>query len=330
VPAGTRAPLVRGGVNSAARALPDGSGIVFVRQTAVAPPDLFVHRFDETGPAQRLTSLNDAQLAEVDLRPLEPFAFVGATGDSVRGCLMKPPGFQAGQAYPLVYLIHGGPQGAWLDSWHLRWNYALFASRGYVVAGVNFHGSTGYGQAFTNSISRRWGDLPYEDLMKGLDILGALPYVDGSRVGAAGASFGGYMVYWMAGQTDRFRTLVAHDGIYNTESMAGTTEELWFTNHEFGGPITSATARELLARWSPARNVERWKTPMLVVHGQQDFRVAVSEGLQAFTALQTRGIPWGLLYFPDEGHFVLKPRNRRLWWNVVLDWLDSYLKPSSP
>jgi dipeptidyl aminopeptidase/acylaminoacyl peptidase len=238
---------------------------------------------------------------------------------------MKPPRFTDTERYPLVYLIHGGPQGAWLDAWHLRWNFAMFAARGYVVAGVNFHGSTGYGQAFTNSISRNWGDLPYEDLTRGLDHLAGLKFVDGDRIGAAGASYGGYMIYWMAGQTDRFRALVAHDGVYNTESMAGSTEELWFPIHEFGGPLTSPEARALLDRWSPSNHVARWKTPMLIVHGQQDFRVDVSEGFQAFTALRLKGVPAKFLYFPDEGHFVLKPRNRRLWWGVVLDWLDQHL-----
>jgi len=329
VPTGLRTLLVSGGVNSNPQFTPAGDGLVFLRQSATQPPELFLIRFDGK-PMRQLTQTNSPMLAGIDQQPAVPFGFVGARGDSVFGYLIKPPAFDSTRKYPVAYLIHGGPQGAWLDTWHLRWNYSLFASRGYVVAAVNFHGSTGYGQAFTNSVSGHWGDLPYEDLMKGVAHLETLPYVDGSRIGAAGASFGGYMVYWMAGHTTRFKALVAHDGIYNTESMAGTTEEQWFPIREFGGPLAAPEARTLMAQWSPANFVAQWKTPMLVVHGQQDFRVDVSEGFQAFTALQLGRIPSKFLYFPDEGHFVLKPRNRRLWWGVVLDWLDQHLKPGAP
>jgi dipeptidyl aminopeptidase/acylaminoacyl peptidase len=204
----------------------------------------------------------------------------------------------------------------------------MFAARGYVVAAVNFHGSTGYGQRFTNSITKHWGDLPYQDLMKGLDLVSQLPYVDSTRIGAAGASYGGYMIYWLAGHTDRFKTLIAHDGVFNTTSMVGSTEELWFPNWEFGpGGVANPETREMLNRWSPSNFTDRWKTPMLVVHGQQDMRVDVSEGFQAFTALKARDVPAKFLYFPDEGHWVLKARNRRIWWDTMLDWLDQYLKP---
>ena len=331
VPDGQRTLLVKGGLNSGLQISPSGDRLVFVRQTGIEPPELF--SLDLTGKQpviRQLTALNTGTVSRLDLKPLEPFRFVGAAEDTVSGWLMKPPGFDPGKRYPLVYLIHGGPQGSWLDSWHQRWNYALFASRGYVVAAVNFHGSTGYGQAFTNSISEHWGDVPYEDLMKGLDWLAAQPFVDSTRMGAAGASYGGYMIYWMAGHTDRFRTLIAHDGVFNTESMAGSTEELWFPIHEFGGPVTSPAGRSLLEKWSPARHTDRWKTPMLIVHSQLDYRVDLSEGYQAWTALKLQGLPGKFLYFPDEGHFVLKPRNRRLWWGVVLDWLDQYLKPGQP
>jgi dipeptidyl aminopeptidase/acylaminoacyl peptidase len=204
----------------------------------------------------------------------------------------------------------------------------MFAARGYVVAAVNFHGSTGYGQAFTNSISLHWGDYPYEDLMTGLDVVTANPWVDSNRVGAAGASYGGYMIYWMAGQTNRFRTLVAHDGIFNPVSFTGTTEELWFPIHEFGGTPLMPSARATMEKWSPANYTARWQTPMLIVHGQEDYRVDVSEGLQAYTALRLRGLPGTFLYFPNEGHFVVRPRDRRLWWSTVLDWLDASLRPT--
>lgn len=327
MPTGQRTLLVSGGVNSNPQVTPSGDGLVFLRQSATLPPEIFLVRWDGK-PIRQLTQTNAQTLATIDQRPATSFGFVGAKGDSVFGFLIRPPAFDSTKKYPVAYLIHGGPQGAWLDTWHLRWNYSLFAARGYLVAAVNFHGSTGYGQAFTNSISQHWGDLPYQDLMKGVDYLATLPYVDATRIGAAGASFGGYMTYWMAGHTDRFKALIAHDGIYNTESMAGTTEEQWFPIWEFGGPLASPEARTLLAQWSPANFVAQWKTPMLVVHGQQDFRVDVSEGMQAFTALQLKRIPSKFLYFPDEGHFVLKPRNRRLWWGVVLDWLDEYLRPA--
>ena len=326
---GKRFPLVSGGVNSAVRMAPSGEQLVFLRQTATQPPELYTVRRDGSG-LKPLTSINAAALAELDLAPLESFGFVGARGDSVFGWLLKPPGFDPARKYPVVYLIHGGPQGAWLDSWSARWNYHMFAARGYVVAAVNFHGSTGFGQQFTNSISKHWGDYPFEDLMKGLDVVAARPFVDSTRMGAAGASYGGYMIYWTAGHTDRFKSLVAHDGVFNNSSMVGSTEELWFTDHEFGdGGMTNPETRKLLEQWSPAQHTDRWKTPMLVVHGQQDMRVDVSEGFQAFTALQMRGVPSKFLYFPDEGHWVLKARNRRLWWGTVLDWLDRYLKPGA-
>lgn len=328
VPTGQRTLLVSGGTNGNPQFTPTGDGLVFLRQTAIQPPEIFLIRWDAK-PMRQLTQTNAAALAAIDQRPAVPFGFVGAKNDSVFGFLIKPPAFDSTKRYPVVYLIHGGPQGAWLDSWSLRWNYSLFAARGYVVAAVNFHGSTGYGQAFTNSISRHWGDLPYQDLMKGLDYLATLPYVDASRIGAAGASFGGYMVYWLAGHTDKFKTLVAHAGIYNTESMAGTTEEQWFPAWEFGGSLVSPETRTLLAQWSPANFVSQWKTPLLVIHNQEDYRVDISEGYQAFTALQLKGVPSKFLSFPDEGHFVLKPRNRRLWWGVVLDWLGDSLKPGA-
>jgi dipeptidyl aminopeptidase/acylaminoacyl peptidase len=325
VPGGRPTRLVSGGVNGNVQISREGDFIVFLRQSATAPPEIY--RTDPSGRGLRaITRVNAEALAKLDLRPLEPFGFVGAASDSVFGWLLRPPGFDPAKRYPLAYLIHGGPQGAWLDQWHQRWNYALFASRGYVVAAVNFHGSTGYGRAFTNSISRNWGGLPYEDLMRGLDALGSRPFIDRTRVGAAGGSYGGYMVYWMAGHTDRFKAFVAHDGIFNPLSMSGTTEEIWFPTHEFGGTQLNPSARATMEKWSPANYVSAWASPMLVIHSQNDFRVDLSEGLQAFTALKLRGVPAKFLYFPDEDHFVTRPRNRRLWWGVVLDWLDEYVK----
>ncbi|MGE0352351.1 MAG: prolyl oligopeptidase family serine peptidase [Gemmatimonadales bacterium] len=321
VPGGRRQRILGGGVNSDVRTAARADRMVFLRQTAARPPEVYVAGTDGSDPRQ-VSAVNSQALEGLALTAAEPFAYVGALDDSVHGWIIRPPGFDPARQYPVIYLIHGGPQGAWLNSWHPRWNYAMFAARGYVVAAVNFHGSTGYGQTFTNSISRHWGDYPYDDLMKGVDYLASLPYVDSTRIAAAGASYGGYMIYWMAGHTNRFRTLVAHDGIFNVMSMVGTTEELWFPIHEFGGSQLAIAARAIMEKWSPANYASNWTTPMLIIHGQDDYRVDLSEGLQAFTALRLRGIPGKFLYFPDEGHFVLKPRNRRLWWGTVLDWID--------
>jgi dipeptidyl aminopeptidase/acylaminoacyl peptidase len=317
VPGFRRTRVVTGGVNTNVQVAPDGRTLAYLHQSNTEPPEIWL-------AGKPLSHHNDSAVASLDLPPLQEFGFVGALGDSVFGWLQKPPGFTAGKRYPLVYLIHGGPQGAWLDSWGARWNLQMFAARGFVVAAVNFHGSTGYGQKFTDAISRHWGDYPYEDLMKGLDVVARLPYVDSTRMGAAGASYGGYMVYWIAGHTDRFKVLVDHDGVFNTVSMAGTTEELWFTDWEFGGDPYAH--RDLYRQWNPLNYVDHWRTPMLIVHSQLDYRVDLSEGYQAFTAAKRMGVAAKFLYFPDEGHWVLRPRNRRIWWGTVLDWLEGYLK----
>jgi dipeptidyl aminopeptidase/acylaminoacyl peptidase len=326
VPAGRITRILDGGTNSDLQVATRADLMTFLRQSSIHPNEVYVSSTDGKN-LRPVTRLFDSTLTKLDLTAAESFGFIGAQGDSVFGWLIKPPKFDPAKKYPLLYLIHGGPQSAWLDQWHARWNYELFASRGYLVAAVNFHGSTGYGQKFTNSISRNWGGNPYDDLMKGLDYLITRPYVDKDRIGAAGASYGGYMIYWMAGQTNRFRVLVAHDGIFNPLSMAGTTEEQWFPNYEFGGSQLSQVARGTMEKWSPANYITNWSTPMLIVHSQNDYRVDLSEGLQAFTALKLRGVPTEFLYFPDEGHWVLQPRNRRLWWGTVLDWLDQYLHP---
>ena len=318
VPSFRRVLAVGGGTNTDVAVGPDGKTLAYVHQSATHPAEVWV-------AGRPLTHHTDSALAALELHPLEPFGFVGALGDSVFGWILKPPGYEPGKKYPLVYLLHGGPQGAWDDEWHARWNYQMFAARGYVVAAVNFHGSTGYGQKFTDAISRHWGDYPLEDVLRGLDVVARLPFVDSTRLGAAGASYGGYLIYWLAGHTNRFKALVAHDGVVNTVSMYGSTEELWFVEWEFGGPPYAD--RSLYERWSPLNFVSNWRTPMLIVHSQLDYRVDLSEGYQAFTALRKLGIPGKFLYFPDEGHWVLRPRNRRLWWGTVLDWLDQYLRP---
>jgi dipeptidyl aminopeptidase/acylaminoacyl peptidase len=274
---------------------------------------------------ERVTHMNDALLSQIDMQPLESFTFKGGNDEEVQGFMIKPPGFIPNKKYPLKFLIHGGPQGAWGNDWTYRWNAELFAANGYVVVMINFHGSTGYGQKFTDSISGDWGGKPYVDLMKGLDYVEkTYPFIDKNREAALGASYGGYMANWLLGHTDRFKCIVSHDGTFNTESVYGTTEELWFPEWEFGGPPWKN--REKYRRYSPHLSADKFKTPTLVVHGQNDYRLDVSEGFQLFTTLQRLKIPSKMLYFPDEGHWVLKPQNSRLWYKTVNDWVDQWCK----
>ena len=316
--------LIDKGYNHSPRILPQGDGIVLIKEAINQPAEIY--RVDQRGRApMKLTSVNDERLSRVEMNPKEDFWFEGASGTKVHGFLVKPPGFTSSKKYPVILLVHGGPQGQWGDQFHYRWNAQMFASRGYVVVLINPRGSTGYGQQFTDEISGDWGGKPYEDLMKGVDFaLGAYPFLDGSRMAAAGASYGGYMINWMAGHTTRFRCLVSHDGSFDMRSMYGTTEELWFPEWEFRGtPYQNPT---LYAKWSPSAYASRFKTPMLVIHGQLDYRLDVSEGFQLFTALQRQGVKSRMLYFPDEGHFVTRPANAELWYKTVLDWIDEHTK----
>jgi dipeptidyl aminopeptidase/acylaminoacyl peptidase len=270
-------------------------------------------------------SLNDKVLSQISMSPLEPFWFTGAHGDKVEGFLVKPPNFDAGKKYPVKFLIHGGPQGAWGDDWSYRWNPELFAANGYVVIMINFHGSTGYGQKFIDAINGDWGGAPYEDLMKGLDYAEkTYPFIDKDRECALGASYGGYAINWILGHTERFKCLVSHDGMFNAESAWGTTEELWFNDWEFKG--TPYDNRAMYQKWSPHQYAKNFKTPTLVIHGQRDYRLDVSEGFQLFTTLQMEGVPSKMLYFPDEGHWVQKPQNSQLWYKTVNDWVDQWTK----
>jgi dipeptidyl aminopeptidase/acylaminoacyl peptidase len=273
-----------------------------------------------------VTRMNDALLSQIDMQSLESFTFKGANNDDVQGFMVKPPGFDPNKKYPMKFLIHGGPQGAWGNSWTYRWNAELFAATGnYVVVMINFHGSTGYGQKFTDSISGDWGGKPYVDLMKGLDYVEkTYPFVDKNREAALGASYGGYMANWLLGHTNRFKCIVSHDGMFNAESAYGTTEELWFPNWEFGGPPWKK--RDVYRKWSPHEYAANFKTPTLVVHGQNDYRIDVSQGFDLFTTLQILKVPSKMLYFPDEGHWVLKPQNSRLWYKTVNDWVDQWCK----
>jgi len=284
-----------------------------------------VHAAAECRGFAQLTRVNDALLSQVAMSPLETFWFEGAHGDKVQGFLVKPPNFDPNKKYPVKFLIHGGPQGAWGDDWSYRWNPELFAASGYVVIMINFHGSTGYGQAFVDAINGDWGGAPFEDLMKGLDYAEkTYPFIDKDRECALGASYGGYATNWILGHTDRFKCIVTHDGMFNSTSAWGSTEELWFNEWEFKG--TPYTNRALYDKWSPHMYATSFKTPTLVVHGQLDYRLDVSEGFQLFTTLQRQNIPSKMLYFPDEGHWVLKPQNSQLWYKTVNDWVDQWTK----
>ncbi len=301
---------------------PDSKTIYFSMSTLRRPSDIY--SLTRNGKLTKLTRENDALLAQFAMGATEDVWWEGADGAQVQGHLIKPPNFDPSKKYPAIVLIHGGPQGAWGDSWSYRWNPQPFAARGYVILMPNPRGSSGFGQQFVEQISRDWAGRVYTDIMNGVDKLAAMPFVDASRMGAAGGSYGGYMVNWILGHSNRFKALVSHAGVYNLESMAGVTEELWFTDWEFGGPYWDNP--EDYEKWSPHRFVKNFATPTLVSHGELDYRVPIGEGFQLFTALQRRGVPSRLLYFPDEGHWVLKPQNSKLWFQTVGDWFDQWLK----
>ncbi len=322
--------VVRDGFNDDLAITPDGKTVVFTRMSISFPNEIY-EAGSERSVAQLshlpdgLTHINHAVLSQVAMSPLESFWFTGAHNDKVQGFLVKPPNFDASKKYPVKFLIHGGPQGAWGDDWSYRWNPELFAANGYVIIMINFHGSTGYGQKFIDAINGDWGGAPYEDLMNGLDYAEkTYPFIDKNRECALGASYGGYAINWILGHTDRFKCLVSHDGMFNAESAWGTTEELWFNNWEFNG--TPYDNRASYQKWSPHQYAKNFETPTLVIHGQRDYRLDVSEGFQLFTTLQMEGVPSKMLYFPDEGHWVLKPQNSRLWYKTVNDWVDQWAK----
>lgn len=300
-------------------------GLVFVQNNLAAPDDLY--RIAWNGTTTQLTRHNADRLAAIEMAPYEQFSYPGAGGDTVYGYVMKPAGYEPGKKYPTAFIIHGGPQGSMGNDFHYRWNPEVFAGMGYSVVWIDFHGSTGYGQAFTDSISGDWGGKPLEDLKKGLAFAAkTYDYVDADHACALGASYGGFMVNWIAGNwNDGFKCLVTHDGVFDARAMGYATEELWFDEWEHGG--TPFEKPESYERFNPVAHVAQWKTPMLIVHGQLDYRIPVEQGLAAFTALQRRGIDSQFLYFPDENHWVLKPHNSIQWYDTVQAWLDRYLKP---
>ena len=301
-----------------------GGGAVFTLNSIEKPDDLY--RVGSRGGAQQLTSVNADKLAEFDPVSVERFSFAGARGDKVWGQIVKSA--NARGPLPVAYLIHGGPQGSFGNSWSYRWNPRLFAAPGYAAVSVDFHGSTGYGQAFTDAIQRDWGGAPLEDLRLGLAAAGnADAQVDTANACALGGSYGGYMVNWIAGNwPDGFKCLVSHAGVFDTRAMSYETEELWFTEWELGGAASDPAAIEVTERWNPVRFVQNWRTPMLILHGEKDFRIPYSQSLGMFNALQRRNVPSRLVMYPDENHWILKPQNSIQWYREVNGWLDKWLK----
>ncbi|NUN69225.1 MAG: S9 family peptidase [Bacteroidetes bacterium] len=307
--------------NSDVNISPDGKMIVFAHQTMSRPTEIWTAT--STGKnAKALTDVNGELFKHIELSEPEYVWFDGADGAKVQMWIVKPPFFDAKKKYPLVYWVHGGPQGAFGNGWSYRWNQQLWAAQGYVMALPNPRGSTGFGQKFTDEISKDWGGKVYTDVMNGVAYMEQQPYIDATKMAAAGASYGGYMMNWFQANTDKFKTLITHCGVYNFYSMYGVTEETWFDEWEHGIPWETKD----FDRFSPHKYADKFKTPNLIIHNELDFRVPIGEGLQLFTTLQRKGIPSKLLYFPDEGHWVLKPQNSELWHNTIFDWLQGYLK----
>ncbi len=364
--AGQVAGIIQSGEFGDLRISPDGKQLVMSGMRLDMPSTIVSMPVDiPVDSLSILSYLNDPLLSKLELAPMETFWFVGAEGTKVEGFLIKPPGFDAAKKYPVKFVMHGGPQTALGDSWSYRWNWELMAADGYVVVGINRRGSTGYGQKFVDEVSGDWGGRAYEDLMKGLDYAEAhYPFIDKTRECALGASYGGFMADWVLTHTDRFQCIVTHDGMSDPVSAYGSTEEMWFNEWEFRRPedfpkgwdgFTDPThaqsarvngapgsveghdaepwryqnlpaEQDPFRRWSPMRFIENAKTPTLVIHSQKDYRLDVSQGFELYTALERRGVPARFLYFPDEGHWVLKPQNSQLWYQTVGDWCDRWTK----
>jgi len=305
----------------------DGRVVAFTQSRLTRPNEVFARHGSDT-PLQ-LTRVNEPLLKQLDLPEPESVTVQGAGGTPMQMWILKPPAFDATKKYPVAYLVHGGPQGAWEDGWSFRWCPSLWAAQGYVVALPNPRGSTGFGQKYTDEITGDWGGKCYEDLMKGADYVESLSYVDKNRIGAAGASFGGYMMNWFAVNTGRFKCLITHCSVWNFDSMYGTTDELWFDEWEHGGPPWGKN-RDSYEKHSPHRfaaNLGKFKTPMLIIHNDLDFRCPIGQGHELFTALQRQKVPSRFVNFPDEGHWVLKPKNGQRWHKEVFAWLTKYVPP---
>jgi dipeptidyl aminopeptidase/acylaminoacyl peptidase len=301
----------------------DGKTIVFTRQSGDGPIEI-CKATSSGGAAVPLTHLNDALLSQYQLTPLEDFWVPGSDNAQVQSFMVKPPNFDATKKYPVLMLIHGGPEGEWGESWTYRWNAQVFAAAGYVVVMPNPGGSIGYGQKFTEEVIQEWGGKPYDEIMAVTDYVAKLPYVDAERMAAAGGSYGGYMINWILGHTNRFKCLVSHAGVFDLREEAESTEELWFPIWEFGGMPWDNP--EVYDKWTPSHFIKEFQTPTLVIHGELDFRIPYTQGLELYTALQMRKVPSQLLVFPDEGHWVLKPQNSEFWYKTFLDWVNNWTK----
>lgn len=301
----------------------DGKTMVYTSQSGSAPTEIY--RAESSGGTPvALTHINDALLAQYVLTPLEDFWVESTDKTRVQSFVVKPPNFDAARKYPVLLLVHGGPEGEWGESWSYRWNPQVMAGAGYLVVMPNPRGSTGYGQRFTEEIKDDWGGKPFDDIMASVDHVTALPYADGDHMAAAGGSYGGYMIDWMLGHTQRFKAFISHAGVFDLRSMFGSTEELWFPIWEFNG--TPWDNPESYAKWSPSYFVKDFHTPTLVIHGELDYRVPYTQGLQLFTSLQLQKVPSKLLEFPDEGHWIMKPQNSVLWYNTFLEWIGEWTK----
>jgi len=328
IKSGKMTTLVRDGYNKSISISPDGNSFVYLHERTTMPFELYIGS-TETGESQQLTYFNKNLLADVAMNDIEDFWFEGAESAKVHGFIVKPPYFNDDKTYPAVFFVHGGPQGAWHDGWHYRWNIQMWAAQGYVMIMINPRGSTGYGQKFTDEISKDWGGKVFEDLVAGQKyVLNTYQFIDKNRIAAAGASYGGFMMNWFEGHMDAFeypfKTLINHDGTFNLYTNFLTTEELWFPEWEFNGPYWEDET--WYKKWSPHNYADNFNTPMLIIHGERDYRLSYTEGLMPFTVLRRKGIPAKLVLFPDEGHFVLKPQNSRFWHKTIFEWLDSYIK----
>lgn len=330
---GTPRKLLANGFISNLKITPNDQQFVFVYSFSSVPPEIVKVGKDinpkEPNLIEPLTKLNRQFIAQFGLRPPDETEWQGASKDRIHGFLYKPTNFDESKKYPLLVIIHGGPQSAFYNSWGYRWNPQVFANAGYVVFTPNPRGSVGYGQKFVNQVSEDWGGKAFQDITKGVEEIVKLPYVDKDRVGAAGASYGGYMVNWILGHNDskkfKYKALLSHAGIYNLDSFFGGTEELWFPLYEFKG--TPWNNPKQYQKWSPNRFVKNFRTPTMITHGEIDYRVPINESFQLYTALQLNNVETKLLYFPDEGHWILKPQNSMLWYNRGLEWFKKYLRP---
>lgn len=325
-PAAAPKKVVVDGFNTGLTISRDGKTLAFERSSLAMPAEVFVAASDNSS-ARQLTHLNDSILANLDMNAPETFWFEGAEGTRVQAMMIRPPHFDAAKRYPLLVLLHGGPQTMWSNAWGYRWNAQVFSGRGYVTLMINRRGSTGYGQKFTDEITNDWGGKPYIDVMKGIDFaLARYKFIDGDRIAAAGGSYGGYMADWIATHSGRFKAIISHAGIYDKFSMYAT-EELWFEEHDMQG--TPWTNPESYSKWSPltsASDLGKFKTPTLVICGERDYRVPCTQSMEFFSALQRQGVPSKLMVFPDEGHWILKPQNSQFWYKTFFDWLAQWMR----